>query len=102
MVYGDVYFEKINRNSQMNRKTFINAKQNINSIDVIKYVKFQVKERYSCKEIYELYLMIKDKNKVLLTFYNPRKNECCFIFVGSDEDYELEDFLERFLEMENY
>lgn len=72
----------------------------IKSFNIIKYVNFKVKDKYTTKEISEFIEILREHTKILLTIFNPKKKECFLLFISNKDDSKLEKTIKTLLEME--
>lgn len=100
LVYDDLYFEKIERNTMITREVFTVFGRYTKSFNIIKYIDFKLKDNYTTKELLEFIELIRKYNKVLLTIYNPKKRDCFLLFISNKDDSKLESEIEKLLEME--
>ena len=54
LLFDDIYFEEIEKDTVINRDVYILARRISKPFNIIKYITFNVKEKYSTKQIYEL------------------------------------------------
>lgn len=100
LLYDDLYFEQIDKNTMITREAYTVAGRYTKSFNIIKYVNFKVKDNYTTKEISEFIEILRKYNKILLTIFNPKKKECFLLFIGTKDDSKLEKEIENLLEME--
>ena len=100
LLYDDFYFEKIDKNTNLPRDTFGVSGRYTKSFNIVKYISFKIKDNYSTKELYDFIKSEKQYIKILLTIYDPKKNDCFMLFISSKEDSKLEEKIINLLEME--
>lgn len=100
LLKDDVYFEEISTDTVISRYVFLEARKILEPSDVIKYITFNTKERYSTKQISELVQILNKMNKIIVTIFNPKEKECNLLFVSNEDDTLLESHIKDFLEME--
>ena len=101
LLYDDVYFEEINKNTMITREVFTIAGRYTKSFNIVKYINFKLKDNYTIKELFEFIQLLRKYNKILVTIFNPKKKDCFFVFIGSKDDSKLEKEVENLLKMEN-
>lgn len=100
LLNDDIYFEKIEKNTNISREVYIAIRNSIRPFNVIKYIIFNTKEKYSTKEIYELIQVLNKTTIITVTLFNQKTKEVTFIFVSSKDDVLLEKNIKDFLELE--
>lgn len=100
LLNDDIYFEKIEKNTNISREVYIAIRNSIRPFNVIKYIIFKTKEKYSTKEIYELIQVLNKTTIITVTLFNQKTKEVTFIFVSSKDDVLLEKNIKDFLELE--
>lgn len=100
LIYDDFYLEKIDKNSNLIRDTLGVIDRQVQSFNIIKYISFKVRDKYSTKEIYEILEKLREHSKILLTIYNPKNQEWFLLFVSGKNDSKLETDVTDLLEME--
>lgn len=102
-LYGEEYLDEVKQYQGISRMLMIDIKKAVKRIEVSKYMKFTLSEKYGKEEIYNLIKILKYKEVFILCIvYNPKNSEFCMIFKGSHNDASLERFMNDFLEMESY
>ena len=102
-LYGEDYLDEVGKDERISRKLLIDIKKAVKRIEVSKYMKFTLSERYGKEEIYNMIKILEYKEVFILCIvYNPKSSEFCMIFKGSPNDSSLERFINDFLEMESY
>lgn len=100
LLYDDIYFEKIEKNTMITREVFAVAGRYTKSFNIIKYVNFKIKDNYTTKELFEFITLLRRYNKILVTIYNPKKKDCFLLYVSNNDDSKLEKEIKNLLEME--
>lgn len=100
LLYDDLYFEKIDKNTMITREAYTVAGRYTKSFNIIKYINFKVKDDYTTKEIYDFIKLSRQHTKILLTIYNQKKKECFLLFISNKDDSKLEKEIIDLLEME--
>lgn len=102
-LYGEDYLDEVKQYQGISRRLLIDIKKAVKRIEVSKYMKFTLSERYGKEEIYNMIKILEYKEVFILCIvYNPKSSEFCMIFKGSPNDSSLERFINDFLEMESY
>lgn len=101
LIYDDLYFEKIRRKQIITREVYSVAKQLLQPLSVVKYIKLKVKEDYTTKEIYDFLDKIRKDAGILLTVFNPKTKEILFIYINYENSSILEQYISKIAEMEN-
>ena len=91
LVLDDIYFEEI--------ENFL-ARKEIKPLSIIKYITFNVKEKYSTKQIYDLIQVLRRYTNIIVTIFNPKMKEVFLLFVSNKDDSLLEYYIKDFLELE--
>ena len=102
LLYDDIYFEQIDKNTMITREVFTVAGRYTKSFNIIKYVNFKVKDNYTTREIAEFIELLRKHTKILLTIFNPKKKDCFLLFISTKDDSKLQKDIKNLLEMENY
>lgn len=100
LLYDDIYFEEIEKNTMITREVFAVAGRYTKSFNIIKYVNFKIKDNYTTKELFEFITLLRKYNKILVTIYNPKKKDCFLLYVSNNDDSKLEKEIKNLLEME--
>lgn len=100
LLYDDLYFEKIDKNTMITREAYTVAGRYTKSFNIIKYINFKVKDNYTTKEIAEFIEILRKHTTILLTIFNPKKKDCFFMFISNKNDEQLEKQIEKLLGME--
>ena len=100
LLYDDIYFEQIDKNTMITREVFTVAGRYTKSFNIIKYVNFKVKDNYTTREIAEFIELLRKHTKILLTIFNPKKKDCFLLFISTKDDSKLEKDIKNLLEME--
>lgn len=100
LLYDDIYFEEIEKNTMITREVFAVAGRHTKSFNIIKYVDFKLKDNYTTKELFEFITLLRRYNKILVTIYNPKKKDCFLLYVSNNDDSKLEKEIKNLLEME--
>lgn len=100
LIFDDLYFEEIEKDTVICRETYNVAKKVIKSSNVIKYIIFNVKENYTTKEIYELIQFFRSNTTIIVTIFNPKLKEVFLLFISNKDDNILENNIQKILEIE--
>lgn len=100
LLYDDIYFEQIDKNTMITREVFTVAGRYTKSFNIIKYVNFKLKDNYTTKELSEFIELLRKHTKILLTIFNPKKKDCFLLFISTKDDSKLEKDIKNLLEME--
>ena len=100
LLYDDIYFEQIDKNTMITREVFTVAGRYTKSFNIIKYVNFKVKDNYTTREMAEFIELLRKHTKILLTIFNPKKKDCFLLFISTKDDSKLQKDIKNFLEME--
>ncbi|MCI8548116.1 MAG: hypothetical protein HFJ38_04420 [Bacilli bacterium] len=101
LIYDDLYFEKIKKRQVITREVYSIAKQILQPLSVVKYIKLNVKEDYTTKEVYEFLEQIRKETNILLTIFNPKAKEILFIYISNENSSILEQYISKIAEMES-
>ena len=100
LVLDDIYFEEIEKDTIINREIYFLARKEIKPLSIIKYITFNVKEKYSTKQIYDLIQILRRYTNIIVTIFNPKMKEVFLLFVSNKDDSLLEYYIKDFLELE--
>lgn len=100
LLYDDIYFEQIDKNTMITREVFTVAGRYTKSFNIVKYVNFKLKDNYTTKELLEFIELLRKHTKILLTIFNPKKKDCFLLFISTKDDSKLEQDIKNLLEME--
>lgn len=100
LVLDDIYFEEIEKDTIINREIYFLARKEIKPLCIIKYITFNVKEKYSTKQIYDLIQVLRRDTNIIVTIFNPKMKEVFLLFVSNKDDSLLEYYIKDFLELE--
>lgn len=100
LLYDDIYFEQIDKNTMITREVFTVAGRYTKSFNIVKYVNFKLKDNYTTKELSEFIDLLRKHTKILLTIFNPKKKDCFLLFISTKDDSKLEKDIKNLLEME--
>lgn len=101
LIYDDLYFEKIKRKQIITREVYSVAKQLLQPLSVIKYIKLNIQENHTTQEIYDFLDKIRKDAGIVLTIFNPKTKEILFIYINNDSTSILEQYISKIAEMEN-
>lgn len=102
LLYDEDYFEKIEKDTVINREVYTIAKRIMKTLNVVKYIIFNVKESYNTKQIFELINILRKNTTIITTIFNPKIKEVCLLFISNKDDSLLEHHIKIFLELEEY
>ena len=100
LLYDDIYFEKIEKNTVISRDVYNISKNVLQNFNIIKYITFNIKNDYSTKQIYKFVQILRQTTKIILTIFNPKNKEVFILFVSNKDDSKLENEIKNLLEME--
>ena len=100
LLYDDLYFEEIDKNTMITREAFTVAGRYTKSFNIIKYLDFKLKDNYTTKELAEFIELLRKHTKILLTIYNPKKKDCFLLYISNKNDSKIENEVKSLLEME--
>lgn len=100
LLYDDIYFEQIDKNTMITREVFTVAGRYTKSFNIIKYINFKVKDNYTTREMAEFIELLRKHTKILLTIFNPKKKDCFLLFISTKDDSKLQKDIKNLLEME--
>lgn len=100
LLYDDLYFEEIDKNTMITREAFTVAGRYTKSFNIIKYLDFKLKDDYTTKELAEFIELLRKHTKILLTIYNPKKKDCFLLYISNKNDSKIENEVKSLLEME--
>lgn len=100
LLFDDIYFEEIEKDTVINRDVYTLARRISKPFNIIKYITFNVKEKYSTKEIYELIDILRRDTTIIVTIFNPDKKEVFLLFISNKDDSMLEHHIKTFMELE--
>lgn len=102
MLLDDIYFEEIEQNTVISRDVYTAARRILKPFNIVKYLIFNIKEKYSTKQIYELIQILRKDTSIIITIFNPKIKEVFLLFVSNKDDSLLEHHIENFLELEEF
>ena len=100
LLYDDIYFEKIEKNTVISRDVYNISKNVLQNFNIIKYITFNIKNDYSTKQIYEFVQILRQTTKIILTIFNQKSKEVFILFVSNKDDSVLENHIKNFIELE--
>ena len=100
LLFDDIYFEEIEKYTVINRDVYTLARRISKPFNIIKYITFNVKEKYSTKEIYELIDILRRDTTIIVTIFNPDRKEVFLLFISNKDDSMLEHHIKTFMELE--
>ena len=100
LLFDDIYFEEIEKDTVINRDVYTLARRISKPFNIIKYITFNVKEKYSTKEIYELIDILRRDTTIIVTIFNPDRKEVFLLFISNKDDSMLEHHIKTFMELE--
>lgn len=100
LIYDEFYFEEINVDTSILREVYTLARRILQPLNVLKYVTFKTKSKFTTKQIYDLVQILRQNTNVLTTIFDPIEKECTLIFVSNKDDSILKYHIKNFLEME--
>lgn len=100
LLFDDIYFEEIEKDTVINRDVYTLARRISKPFNIIKYLTFNVNEKYSTKQIYELINILRKDTTIIVTIFNPDKKEVFLLFISNKDDSRLEHHIKTFIELE--
>ena len=100
LLFDDIYFEEIEKDTVINRDVYTLARRISKPFNIIKYLTFNVNEKYSTKQIYELINILRKDTTIIVTIFNPDKKEVFLLFISNKDDSILEHHIKTFMELE--
>ena len=100
LLFDDIYFEEIEKDTVINRDVYTLARRISKPFNIIKYLTFNVNEKYSTKQIYELINILRKDTTIIVTIFNPDKKEVFLLFISNKDDSMLEHHIKTFMELE--
>lgn len=100
LMFDDIFFEEIERKQNISREFYLESKKVIRSVDIIKHISFSFKEDYTTKDMFELLEILRKFTMILLIIFNPNKKECDLLFVSNNNDFQIERYINHFVELE--
>lgn len=100
LILDDIYFESIERKTNISRDFYTAVKRTVRSTSIIKYIKFNYKEDYTTKEMFELLTDLRKYVKILIFIFDPKGKECNVLFIANSEDFKLKKYINVFEEVE--
>lgn len=102
LLLDDIYFEEIEQNTVISRDVYTAARRILKPFNIVKYLIFNIKEKYSTKQIYELIQILRKDTSIIITIFNPKIKEVFLLFVSNKDDSLLEHHIKKFLELEEF
>lgn len=96
LLFDDLYFEKIERNTILTREVLEIFRRYVKPFEMIKYIVFKTENTQSTKEIKQLVEELRNYTKIIITIFNAKENECFLLFTGNKEDFEVENKIKEF------
>lgn len=100
MLLDDIYFEEIEQNTVISRDVYTAARRILKPLNIVKYLTFNVNEKDSTKQIYELIDILRKDTTIIVTIFNPNKKEVFLLFISNKDDSILKHHIKDFLNME--
>lgn len=100
LIYDDIYFEQIDKDTVISRDVYTLARRILKPFSIIKYITFNMNPNYSIKEIYELADILRKDTTIIVTIFNPTENEIFLLFISNKDDSLLEQHIKTFMELE--
>ena len=102
LILDDIYFEEIEKETMITRDVFTRAKEVVRPINIPKYIIFNVKGKYTTKEIYDFVDDLRKDTRMIVAIYNPKIKEIFLLFISNKSDSKLERKINDFIELEEY
>ncbi len=102
LILDDIYFEEIENETMITRDVFTRAKEIVRPLNIIKYINFKIKEKYTTKEIYDFVDDLRSDTRIIVAIYNPKIKEIFLLFISNKSDAKLEQKIKNFIELEEY
>lgn len=100
LMFDDIFFEEIEGKRNISREFYLESKKVTRSIDIIKHISFNYKEDYTTKDMFDLLEILRNYAMILIILFNPNKKECDLLFIGNENDFEIERYINDFIELE--
>lgn len=100
LILDDIYFEEIEKDTVISREVYTVARRILKPFNIIKYLSFNLNEKYSTKQIYELIQILRKDTTIIVTIFNPKTKEVFLLFVSNKDDSLFEHHIKTFLELE--
>lgn len=100
LIYDDIYFEKIEKDTSISREVYTLARELLKPFCIIKYLTFNVTENYSIEQIYELLDKLRKDTTIIVTIFNPIERNVFLLFISNKDDSILENHIKEFINME--
>lgn len=100
LIYDDIFFEKIIQKQVITRDVYSIAKKLLQPLSVMRYFKFNVKDDYTTKEMYDFINLLRQEVCILLTIFNPKSKEVFILNICDDDDYVIEEHIMNLLGLE--
>ncbi len=100
LIFDDIYFEELKKDTIITREIVTVAKKIQKSFNVLKYITFNVKDKYSTQQIYELVQLLRKDASIIATIFNPTIKEVFLLFISNKDDSLLEYHIKTFLDLE--
>ena len=99
LIYDDIYFEQINKDTVISRDVYTLARRILKPFSIIKYITFNMNPDHSIKELYELVDILRKDTTIIVTIFNPIKSEVFLLFISNKDDSLLEHHIKTFIEI---
>lgn len=100
LIFDDIYFEQIEKDTVISRDVYTVARRILKPFNIIKYLSFNLNEKYSTKQIYDLIQILRKDTTIIVTIFDPKAKEIFLLFVSNKDDSLLEHHIKTFLELE--
>lgn len=99
MIYDDIYFEEIMKDTVITRDVYTLARRILKPFGIIKYLIFNINEKYSTEQLYELIDILRKDTTIIVTIFNPKLKEVFLLFMSNKDDSILEHHIKKFMEV---
>lgn len=100
LLLDEPFFVDVERKSKVTREIFLEIRKVIKPMNIVKYINFYTKDKYTTKQIYELIQILRKNANILVTLFNVKSCECNILFISNKEDYLLKQYINEFLNLE--
>lgn len=100
MLDNEEQFKKIELNTNINREVYTITRNKIKRGVLIKYITFNLKDKFNLEEISEFIKMIRKNTAIVVTIINLKYKEINLLFLDYKNDYHVEEIIKNLIEME--
>lgn len=100
LIYDDIYFEQIDKDTVISRDVYTLARRILKPFSILKYITFNINSNASTEEIYQLIDILRKDTTIIVTIFNPTDNEVFLLFISNKDDSLLEQHIKTFINRE--